>query len=315
MSAKPKSLGVLEYSDTWGGAYLLRRGLFLPNELPQIMDPEIAREGMRRLQPLSRLEANLHPDPDSDLGRVCVLESAHYMRNQLLRDADGRTAHGLEIRVPLVDIKLLGDLAPAIRSMAPGAGKVALAATPSSPLPNEVVSRAKSGFGVPTGAWINAVAGDVPLGRRSAWFRQKEWFRVAGRRPCSTDSTAEAIHRSSRVMKRSYAMLASFPMRMGGAGASRNTTGISWEHWPSPALLSSITVLPLQTIDHPDPPRGIQQRRAHPGRFWYSLAALRIAPSRARIDVVFCGHLFMAPLAALLIAWIEARSSSFRLMA
>jgi asparagine synthase (glutamine-hydrolysing) len=162
-SAKPKSLGVLEYSDTWAGAYLLRRGLFLPNELPQIMDPEIAREGMRRLRPLSRLEANLHPDPDSDFGRVCVLESAHYMRNQLLRDADwAGMAHGLEIRVPLVDIKLLGDLAPAIPSIVPGAGKVALAAAPSSPLPNEVVSRAKSGFGVPTGAWINAVAGDIP---------------------------------------------------------------------------------------------------------------------------------------------------------
>jgi asparagine synthase (glutamine-hydrolysing) len=85
------------------------------------------------------------------------------MRNQLLRDADwAGMAHGLEIRVPLVDIKLLGDLAPAIPSIVPGAGKVALAAAPSSPLPNEVVSRAKSGFGVPTGAWINAVAGDIP---------------------------------------------------------------------------------------------------------------------------------------------------------
>jgi asparagine synthase (glutamine-hydrolysing) len=162
-TAKPKSLGVLEYSDTWAGAYLLRRGLFLPNELPQIMDPEIAREGMRRLRPLSRLEANLHPDPDSDFGRVSVLESAHFMRNQLLRDADwAGMAHGLEIRVPLVDIKLLGDLAPAIPFLVPGSGKLALAAAPSSPLPNEVVSRAKSGFCVPTGAWINAVAGDVP---------------------------------------------------------------------------------------------------------------------------------------------------------
>jgi asparagine synthase (glutamine-hydrolysing) len=162
-SAKPKSLGVLEYSDAWAGAYLLRRGLFLPNELPQVMDPEVAREGMRRLRPLSRMEASLDPDPGSDIGRVSVLESAHYMRNQLLRDADwAGMAHGLEIRVPLVDIKLLGDLAPAIPFLAPSSRKVALAAAPSSPLPDEVVSRAKSGFGVPTGAWINAVAGDVP---------------------------------------------------------------------------------------------------------------------------------------------------------
>src|SRR5215469_15768264 len=76
-SAKPKSIGVLEYSDTWAGAYLLRRGLFLPSELPQVMDPDVAREGMRRLQPLSRIEASLHPDPESDIGRVSLLESAH----------------------------------------------------------------------------------------------------------------------------------------------------------------------------------------------------------------------------------------------
>jgi asparagine synthase (glutamine-hydrolysing) len=162
-NAKPKSLGVLEYSDTWAGTYLLRRGLFLPNELGEVMDPEIAREGMHRLRPLSRLEANLRPDPGSDVGRVTVLESAHYMRNQLLRDADwAGMAHGLEIRVPLVDIKLLGFLAPTIPFIAPGCGKIVLAAVPSSPLPSDVVSRAKSGFGVPTGAWINAVAGDVP---------------------------------------------------------------------------------------------------------------------------------------------------------
>ena len=35
---KPKALGVLEYSGSWAGTYLLRRGLFLPHELPEVMD-------------------------------------------------------------------------------------------------------------------------------------------------------------------------------------------------------------------------------------------------------------------------------------
>ena len=74
--ATPKALGVLEYSGSWAGTYLLRRGLFLPHELPEVMDPEIAREGLRRLRPLRRLAANLTPDPSSDVARVCVLESA-----------------------------------------------------------------------------------------------------------------------------------------------------------------------------------------------------------------------------------------------
>ena len=86
--ARPKMMGVLEYASTWSGAYLLRRGLFLPYELDQIMDPDIAREGLRRLRPLHRLAATLTPDPGSDVARVCVLESSHYLRNQLLRDTD-----------------------------------------------------------------------------------------------------------------------------------------------------------------------------------------------------------------------------------
>jgi asparagine synthase (glutamine-hydrolysing) len=159
---RPKALGVLEYSGSWAGAYLLRRGLFLPNELPDVMDREIACEGLRRLKPLRRLAASLVPDPKSDMARVCVLESAHYMRNQLLRDADwAGMAHSLEIRVPIVDFTLLGALASTIPAITEGAGKAALAAAPTTPLPNEVVTRAKSGFGVPTGAWLSAFTGEA----------------------------------------------------------------------------------------------------------------------------------------------------------
>ena len=156
----PKALGVLEYSGSWAGTYLLRRGLFLPHELSDVMDPEIAREGLRRLRPLLRLAANLTPDPSSDVARVCVLESAQYMRNQLLRDADwAGMAHSLEIRVPLVDFTLLRALAPVIPVLTPGAGKAALANAPTLPLPAEIVTRAKTGFSVPTGDWMNAAIG------------------------------------------------------------------------------------------------------------------------------------------------------------
>ena len=83
-----EGLGVLELADSWAGAYLLRRGRHLPRELSQIMDPDVAREGLRRLKPLHQLATTLSPDPGSNMARVCALESAHYLRNQLLRDAD-----------------------------------------------------------------------------------------------------------------------------------------------------------------------------------------------------------------------------------
>jgi asparagine synthase (glutamine-hydrolysing) len=115
----------------------------------------MVKTGLQRLRPLRLLASHLRPDPGTDIGRVCALESRHYLRNQLLRDADwAGMAHSVEIRTPLVDVGLLKALAPSIARLVPGAGKLALANAPSLPLPSIVVDRAKTGFGVPTAAWM-----------------------------------------------------------------------------------------------------------------------------------------------------------------
>jgi len=61
--------------------------------------------------------------------------------------------------------------------------------------------------------------------------------------------------------------------------------------------VSSITVVPRLAPDPPSLPEMIEQMPARPGRSAYALAALRTALSRP-FDLVFCGHLFMTPLAA-----------------
>jgi asparagine synthase (glutamine-hydrolysing) len=198
--ATPKALGVLEYSRSWAGTYLLRRGLFLPHELPEVMDADMAREGLRRLRPLHRLAANLKPDPGSDVARVCVLESAQYMRNQLLRDADwAGMAHSLEIRVPLVDFTLLRALAPVIPVLSPGAGKAALTNAPTLPLPDEIATRAKTGFSVPTGDWMNAAIGRglEPAGRASdpKGLVSRRWSRAVLNSMAPTDAQPQ-LHAS-----------------------------------------------------------------------------------------------------------------------
>ena len=71
---QPKALGVLEYSGSLGGVYLLRRALYLPHELKVILDPEVVREGLRRLKPLLQLQATLACDPGSPIARVCALD-------------------------------------------------------------------------------------------------------------------------------------------------------------------------------------------------------------------------------------------------
>jgi phosphatidyl-myo-inositol dimannoside synthase len=63
--------------------------------------------------------------------------------------------------------------------------------------------------------------------------------------------------------------------------------------------LSSITVLPRHAPDLVVLPDTIEQMAARPGWIRYSIAALRTALLQ-RVDLVFCGHLFMAPLAALI---------------
>jgi len=179
---QPKALGILEYSSSWAGTYLLRRGLFLPHELGSIADQQTVREGLRRLNPIDRLASTIKPDPGTDVGRVCALESSHYLRNQLLRDADwAGMAHSIEIRVPLVDAELLKRFAPAIGALAPGEGKAALAHSPSMPLPNEIVARAKTGFGVPTGAWLAkrlARRAAQPMPSKSKGLISRDWSQI-----------------------------------------------------------------------------------------------------------------------------------------
>jgi asparagine synthase (glutamine-hydrolysing) len=175
----PKARALFEYSNTWPGAYLLRRGLFLPHELSEIMNQELAREGLRRLKPLQLLARSITPDPGTDIRRVCALESSQYMRNQLLRDADwAGMAHGVEIRVPLVDLTLLRSIAPAIDQLGSGAGKAALARAPSRPLPDEIVIRAKTGFGVPTGTWMASAAARHAAGVEPKGLVSRRWSRV-----------------------------------------------------------------------------------------------------------------------------------------
>lgn len=151
----PKYAAVLEYGGSYSGAYLLRRGLFMPWELPGVLDPELVRDGWRELQPLARLEETI-ASLRSARARVSALELCWYMRNQLLRDSDWASmAHSVEIRVPYVDVPLLRALARALNNGAPP-GKRDLASVAARPLPLEMLHRPKTGFQIPVRDWLMA---------------------------------------------------------------------------------------------------------------------------------------------------------------
>jgi asparagine synthase (glutamine-hydrolysing) len=149
----PKYAGLLEYGGTYSGAYLLRRGLFMPWELPEILDGDIVRQGWKELRTLVRLDETIN-NIDNGYLRVSALETSWYMRNQLLRDTDwAGMAHSLEIRVPLVDIELLRSVAPML-GKAESPQKRDMASTPSKALPDAVLNKDKTGFSVPVNQWI-----------------------------------------------------------------------------------------------------------------------------------------------------------------
>lgn len=151
----PKAAGLFKLGGFYPGAYLLRRGLFMPWELKDVIGEELAREGLRRLSPLRNIKAAMSPDPGTGFGRIASMEASQYMRNQLLRDADwAGMAHSLEIRVPLVDNVLLQRLAPLVQSLVELQGKEALASSPRQALPRQVVERAKTGFCTPVRGWL-----------------------------------------------------------------------------------------------------------------------------------------------------------------
>jgi len=176
----PKAGGLIEYGGTYPGAYLLRRGLFMPWELPALIGPDLAHEGLARLRPLDHIQATLRPDPGTPFARVAALEASLYMRNQLLRDADwAGMSHSLEIRLPLVDATLLRTLAALLGTAARLNGKALLAASPTRPLPPAILARPKTGFTIPTGRWVERAdrLSDwrrVPLLRRAGchWSRR-----------------------------------------------------------------------------------------------------------------------------------------------
>ena len=149
----PKYAGLFEYGGTYAGAYLLRRGMFMPWELPELLDPEMVRAGWQELQTLLRLDETIDGIKNPRL-KVSALEMSWYMRHQLLRDSDwAGMGHSVEIRVPFVDVDLLRAVAPLLVSKhPPGKREMALAA--SDLVTSEMLQRRKTGFQVPVREWL-----------------------------------------------------------------------------------------------------------------------------------------------------------------
>lgn len=104
---------------------------------------------------------DLSPDR---INAVSQLELSCYLRNTLLRDLDAFSmAHSLEVRVPLLDHRLVEHVAriPGAAKIMRGVNKALLVKSFESELPRDVVARRKGIFWFPWAEWLRG-----PLAQR-----------------------------------------------------------------------------------------------------------------------------------------------------
>jgi asparagine synthase (glutamine-hydrolysing) len=287
----PKWAGLFEYGTTVEGAWLLRRALFMPWELPQLIDPERARSGLRELALQDDLRSRIAGIHKPQFA-VMALEMSGYMRNQLLRDADwAGMAHSVEIRVPLVDVELLRRWLPHAAHRLPvdrqrllDAADPAIAAT--------VGIRAKSGFAVPVAQWLTAEMKSMPHARGlRPWARQV--------------ATAFGLRSASL---RIGALLTDAYGGVGGIAKFNRDLLAALVRMPE---VHAVVALPrvIQRQPEPAPDKVRFDFEAARGKHSYVLRAIRLAFSARRLDLLICGHLNLLPL-----AWLVSRAQRCSLL-
>lgn len=158
---------------SWLEAYQTQRGIFTPEEADRLAEHLTGR----------RVGSSFHGESVGGAGDaareiVSRLEFTRYMRNQLLRDSDVFSmAHGLELRVPLVDVRLFEALQRVPAEVRLRQGKrLLLEAVPE--VPDWVRNQPKRGFRFPFQQWMEGQFGELLTEAKEqspvhlgAWYR------------------------------------------------------------------------------------------------------------------------------------------------
>jgi asparagine synthase (glutamine-hydrolysing) len=157
-------------------AYWTMRAFFTPLEARKLVRYYLDEDP--RIEPHSAVDAdcNGHLTVQDQIG---YLEISRYMRNQLLRDSDVMSmAWGLELRVPLVDHKVLETVGsvPANVRCAPGKDLLRRAVPE---IPGWVANQPKRGFRFPLEQWVHeqwrSTFREI---EKSSPVRLQTWYRV-----------------------------------------------------------------------------------------------------------------------------------------
>ncbi len=137
--------------------YFLSRMVFTPEQQNALLSGMKTNSAalVRAQKPLTESLGRAQSlDP---VNRVSYLEARCYMLNTLLRDSDFMSmAHGLEVRVPLIDHRLARQILalPGSWKLDSGTPKPLLVRALNGQLPEKIVRRHKRGFTLPFEHWL-----------------------------------------------------------------------------------------------------------------------------------------------------------------
>ena len=184
-------------------SYFLTREIYTPAQIADLLKPDFNISFSNQAPPTFDriLTETAEYDP---INRASALELQTYMLSTLLRDTDQMSmAHALEVRVPLLDHKLVEYIfsLPGDRKLNSHQPKPLLTYSMNGDIPSECVHRPKRGFELPFAIWLKAslqsqvrgeffnesVDRDIPFsvnGMKNIWSQFEQgrlgWSRVWG---------------------------------------------------------------------------------------------------------------------------------------
>lgn len=155
-----KAAAVLESDGSISSMFPLTRQLLSAEQRLALIEPAILERIADQTDPYDRLLATAYAGaPSADLfAKISFAEARTYMHDVLLRDTDQMSmAHGLEVRVPLLDhhlVDLITSLPEAVKQPGGDMPKPLLVESLHGLLPESIVHRPKQGFALPFDPWM-----------------------------------------------------------------------------------------------------------------------------------------------------------------
>ncbi len=153
---KPLRAGTLleNLGDDWLDGYLRSLSRIPEKRARALIRPELLPEEPLRESVEKRAKRVEHHDP---LSRVLAMDFSTWLADDILVKADRMSmAHGLEVRVPLLDTDFVEYAAnlPVESKLHDGEGKALFKRSLRGRVPDSVLDRPKQGFHLPVGDWL-----------------------------------------------------------------------------------------------------------------------------------------------------------------